>query len=1788
MRSSPIRVINARQNNLRNITVSVPVGAVTAVTGVAGAGKSSLAFEVLYAEGYRRYVETFSPYARQFLERLDRPDADRIEGVLPGISIGRTSPIQTSRSTVGTITAVDDYLRSLFARAATLYCASCGRPVERETPDGIFEILLSEAGDKSLLIGFSRYFEDTSAGAIRETLQQAGFSRVLEDGRPVKIEEARLENGPADHRGAVTIILDRVRIQPDRRRRIVDSLESALKFGGGRMAVFPEDGAPPLYFSRHLHCAHCDIDYADPIAAMFSFNNPVGACETCNGFGRIIDIDPDLVIPDPGLSVAGGCIRPFQTPSYGMCQKDLMDYLRRQKLPAETPWKELSDPLKKLIWEGDPKGGWYGIREFFQYLESKRYKKHARIFHSRFRQYLTCPACHGARLKPAALLFRIGDYNFADIQQMQISQAAAFFDDWAENGTDRATRMLLDEIRSRLRFLRDVGLDYLSLGRQSRTLSGGETQRVTLATALGTSLTNTLYILDEPSVGLHPRDKERLAGVLSQLAADGNAVVVIEHDPAFIRSADRIIDLGPGPGSEGGRVTHQGTLAGLLKRKNAPTGAYLRGELVIPRPERRRKPSNKQLWVQGATEHNLKDLTAAIPLGLFVCVTGVSGSGKSTLIDHVLFRNLRREKGLQVMEPGRCRGIEGAEQVAEAVFVDQSPLSRNARMNAATYMNVLDPLRTAFAGTQQAKTMGFTRSAFSFNTAAGACPHCQGAGFERVELQFLPDVFVRCPACDGRRFNPEVLNIRVKGCSIADVLDMPARDVAAMFPDNPKITDALKPMIDIGLGYLTLSQSAPTLSGGEAQRLKLARHLAQASQAENLLFLMDEPTTGLHPANVAELVGALQALVAAGHSVVAIEHDMDLAESADWIIDMGPGGGDQGGQIVGEGPPEAIACMDSLTGRALNALSRKALQAPEKAAEGKSRKKAGGAGDSRSIRISGAREHNLANVSVAVPRNKLVAVTGVSGSGKSTLAFDVLYSEGRERFLDCLPAYARQYMQPLARADVDRIEALPPTVALEQKVARAGAMSTAGTVSEVYHYLRLLFAALGTAFCPGCGVAGKAMGADEITEQVLSQFKGESIYLLAPLIRKRKGFHADVIKRAGAGGYDRVRIDGTIYDADSPPKLDRYKIHDIEAVVGNLKIQKKQRPLLREKIGKGLETGIGSIIVTARGKGADHFYSTRRACPQCGAGLPVADPRLFTWSQKFGACPVCEGSGRKIEDVENGEADPRPCPACGGTRLRSEALAVKIGDFHIGHAAALPVDEIRTWINTLHDAEKKENAPESHLDEVTGQILPELNTRLSLLSALGLGYLSLDRATNTLSTGEAQRVRIAAELSSNLRGVCYVLDEPTVGLHPHNALALVKALCDLRDRENTVVVVEHEEPVIRAADHVIDLGPAAGAGGGRITAAGTPKQIEKTKDSVTGQWLRGTGKSAGDGRRPLEEAPRLTLTGAQLHNLDHLNVQIPLGRLVCVTGVSGSGKSTLVRDITYRALKAKIARKPLPPVLESLSGAEHVKSIKEVDESPIGRTPRSVPATYVGIMDAIRRIFARTPEARARGYKASRFSFNVAGGRCEACKGQGRHRVEMPLLPVIHIPCDVCGGRRFNPDTLAVTFKEHSIADVLALTVDEALALFSAFPDLVRPLKFLSRIGLGYIQLGQPSPTLSGGEAQRMKLASELAARRTPGGFYILDEPTTGLHMADVAKLLSVLQRLVDRGDTVVVIEHDMDVIAAADCVIDLGPGGGKNGGRLVAWGPPETVARAENSLTARYLGPYLERKTRR
>ena len=835
--------------------------------------------------------------------------------------------------------------------------------------------------------------------------------------------------------------------------------------------------------------------------AMFSFNNPVGACESCKGFGRTMDIDPDLVVPDPRVSIGGGCIKTFQSASYEECQADLMKFCRRAGIPTDVPWAELPESTRRIIWDGEPGGRkswrtkWYGLHGFFRWLEGRTYKMHVRVLLSRYRRYQPCAACGGARLKPEALAFRLGGYNLPELEALPIAEAAALFarlrgQQRGMPASDAATEQLLGEIRGRLKFLVDVGLGYLTLARQSRTLSGGEAQRVSLATALGSSLTSTLYVLDEPSVGLHARDAGRLSGVLARLAQAGNAVVVVEHDPALIASAGHVIDLGPGPGRQGGQVVYQGPVAGLMKEKRSVTGAFLAGSLPTnPRPTRR-PASARRLIVRGARENNLKDVSVEVPLGLLVAVTGVSGSGKSTLVDQILYRNLRRQFGQGESEPGACQELVGADQLDGVVLVDQSPLGASSRVNAATYLGVLDPLRAAFAACPEAKERGLTASSFSFNSEAGACPTCAGAGYEKIELQFLPDAFVRCPACDGSRYRPEVLEVKLHGHDIAAL----AGPAGGRGQQAVRVRGARgrHPGSQGGAGPAAADRDRPGLpdavaTGAHAVRGRVAA--AEAGRAPGRGGRQDQPA--VHPrradhrparrgcvgdAGGAAPAGGCRTFGGGGRAQPGggPRRRLDL--------DLGPEGGDEGGLLVGQGTPEIVATLPTPTGQALRAafageratsLGRAPSCRIAGARDRRSLRRFGTRSAITRVRILGAREHNLRDVSIEIPRNKLVAVTGVSGSGKSTLAFDVLYAEGQRRFLDCLPTYVRQFVRPLARPDVDRVEAVPPTVALEQKLSHASSMSTVGTASEVYHYLRLLFAFHGVSHCAALRAAGR-------------------------------------------------------------------------------------------------------------------------------------------------------------------------------------------------------------------------------------------------------------------------------------------------------------------------------------------------------------------------------------------------------------------------------------------------------------------------------------------------------------------------------------------------------------------------------------------------------------------------------------------------------------------------------------------------------------------------------------------
>jgi excinuclease ABC subunit A len=1756
-----IRIVGARQHNLKNLNLEIPQNRITVVTGVSGSGKSSLAFDTLYAEGQRRYVETFSPYARQFMDRMDRPLVDQIDNIPPAIAIDRKDPVRTSRSTVGTMTELTDYVKLLYTRLGQLHCRRCGRPVSAETPGYIWGQLQAFPSGEEMIIAFPVSTRGIPPRQMQTDLRRMGFDRMLHGEKILPLDQWQSE----DEQGEIHIVSDRVLFRHADRTRIMDSLEQAFRFGGGRLRLRINPDRT-LDFSNRLECASCHINYKGPNPNLFSFNSPVGACDTCRGFGRIIDMDPDLIIPDPSFSLIQGAIKPWGDLEQARMEfHDLAIFCKKKGIPMDRPFKLLTRTQQRAIIQGDD--DFYGIRGFFQWLETKRYKMHVRVFLSRYRSYLPCPACHGTRFTPEALLYRLGGMHIGQVYALDIKEASRFFKSLPIPNIDKAAHQILGEIQNRLQYLLDVGVGYLTLDRQSRTLSGGEVQRVALTSALGSSLANSLYVLDEPSIGLHPRDGRRLIRILQCLRDLENTIIVVEHDPEIIAHSDMMLDLGPGAGEHGGEITYFGPTASV---NGSLTGQYLRGKRHIAVPQKRRSAKNgKWLTILGASENNLRHVDIRIPLGLFNCLTGVSGSGKSTLVEDILYKGVKRSKGDPQGHPGHYKAIKGLDRIEDIILVDQRPIGRTPRANILTYTKAMDPIRDLLSKTDKARAKRLKKGYFSFNTVGGRCETCQGVGYEKVEMQFLSDVFITCPVCKGMRFKKHTLDITYRHKNIHDFFSMTVNQALTFFHDQPKIIHALTPLSEVGLGYIRLGQSLNTLSNGEAQRLKLSQYITSIKRGDTL-FLFDEPTTGLHFEDIRKLLDVFQRLVDQGHTLLVIEHNMDVVKSADWVIDLGPEGGDEGGRLVVAGTPEEVSmCFESHTGRFLKKYlhTHRRLRTSPKKPKSELQKTVNTSIDTASvIHISGAREHNLKELSVSIPRQKLVAVTGVSGSGKSTLVFDVLFAEGQRRYLESLAPYVRQYIKILERPDVDRIHGIPPTVAIQQRISYSGRRSTVATLTEIYHFLRLLYSKIGSTHCPRCNRPLIVHHPEGIRDQIQMRYKKEKVWILAPKVAGRKGFHKDVLSRALEKGYTKARVDGAFATIRQGMALQRFHEHTIEIVMGRLPHKNPDR-----LIAEALLEGNGTVMVL-NSKGREEVFSVKGICPSCGIGVPDPDPRLFSFNSKYGACPVCNGLG------ELGEMDkPRICPKCMGSRLKPQALTVMIKDQSIWDMVQRPIENLLKIF--------QESSFSRSEAVIATPIVSEITARLSFLRQLGLSYLTLSRSGHTLSGGEAQRIRLAAQLGSNMTGACYILDEPTIGLHPRDNRRLLDALRDLKARGNSVVVVEHDEETIREADHIIDLGPGAGQRGGNILAAGTLKALKKVPESITGASFNGRSHVITSRLRPYQTFPHIRIQKASEHSLKAIDVDLPLGTFICVTGVSGSGKSTLLKDTVYQAVRNRLLGKHDPEgKCKSIKGWENITRVLEVDHSPIGRTSRSVPASYVGFLTEIRQFFSMTPQARARGYGPGRFSFNVSEGRCNACKGQGSLKVEMSFLPDVHIHCEACEGRRFHQETLDITYKGKNISEVLELTFDEASDFFTSIPSIRRSIQVVCDIGLGYLHLGQPSPTLSGGEAQRIKLAKELAKSSKPGTLYILDEPTTGLHVADVQSLIHVLQNLVDQGNTVAVIEHNMEIIKEADYIIDLGPEGGDQGGHVVVTGsPPEILAHTNGSYTAKYLKRYIK-----
>jgi len=1744
-----IQVLSARQNNLKGFDLFLPFYHLIVVTGVSGAGKSSLVFDTLYAEGQRRYLETFSSYVRQFLERLPRPRVKEILNIPPALAFPQGNFIRTSRSTVGTLTEVSNFLKMLFYQAGKPFCPICQREVLPSDPSLIAEdVLRSFPGQRVLVLAHLR--KETSAEYLKQGLLAEGFSRVFISGRVCELEE--VENLPEEFE----VVLHRLIVREETKSELISSLELAFKLSD-KVRIRTVYGEEKAYALKE-ECPTCGYIFPKKTPALFSFNTAQGACPECKGFGSLLIVDLEALVKEPQKSLAKGAIPLLDYPAMTEVKLDLFSYLREKGIPIDIPFSQYPEEVKRLIFEGE--GKWYGFKEVVDWLYAHRYKPHFRILLAKLRREVTCPTCKGTRFNPQALLFRIKGLSVADFYRLEVKDLISFLEGFIQDGLPYAEERLTREVLRRIKYLQEVGLDYLTLGRASKTLSGGEVSRCLLTRALSSDLAETLYLIDEPTTGLHPLDTSRVLGFMKKLVQRSNTVVVVEHDPEVILSADFLVELGPEGGEGGGYLLHAGEPKKILELET-PTGVALR-ELA----EKRSLPSKKRdtsingtrcLIFKECRAQNLKGFDIEVPLSGITVIVGVSGSGKSTLLEEVIAKTLFEAK--EGRRPSNCKEVVGLDKLGpfwNVHFLTQESLARSPRAIVATYIDIYPYIRKLLASTESAKSLGFTEGHFSFNSPSAQCPNCRGLGYEVVELQFLSDLVIPCEVCQGKRFREEILEVRWRGKNIAEILELTVQSALDFFGGHREIRRALEVLDRLGLSYLKLGQPLSTLSGGEAQRLRLGELLIKVKSGKDFI-LLDEPTVGLHLQDVKHLIQTLKLLKEEGHTIIIVEHHPEVMLCADHIVELGPEGGEKGGYLLYQGDLRGLLKADTPTSKALkeylsphhftNLKGAKPVL-PEQSREEKV------------ISLRGVKHHNLKNLDLDLPREKLIIVTGVSGSGKSTLAFDVIFSEGQRRFLETLPGYFRQFIKVHEEPNVDLITGLPPTVALEQRSGELSPRSTVGTLTEIFPYLRLLYSRVSKAFCPSCGKLIEPRTEEELlslAESLYLKHSGKEIKVLANLVRHRKGHFRPLFERYLKRGYHSFRVDGEYMEIPPLRELSRYKEHTIELNLGS----PRNKEHLLSLVELALKEGKGEAILDL---GDSEFYlSTKRTCLNCGVSLPEPSPLLFAFNTKVGACPTCEGLGRIEEEV---------CPACQGSRLRDEVRAFKINGLSLPELCDLTIDKALDFIESL-EFEGREK-------KIAEELVTEVKSRLRCLIDLGLSYLTLSRSADTLSSGEAKRVRISAEVGSNLTGVAYILDEPTIGLHPRDTAKLIEKLKELCRKGNTLIVVEHDEETILAGDFIIDLGPGGGKKGGELLFAGSKEDFLKS-NSLTAKALKDLSRKQ---IFSLRRTPNkfLRLKKAKLRNLKGFDVEIPLASLVAVVGVSGSGKSTLICEALYQSLQNLLSKKKGLFGLEDIEGWEELSSVYLVDHSPIGNTPRSIPATYINVFTDIRRVFANTLLAKQLGYGEGRFSFNNEEGRCPHCRGHGVIKVEIPFLPTLYQTCEYCQGKRYNQETLRVKLKGKSIADVLEMDFASALEFFENNSAIKRRLELVCQIGLDYLLLGQPSPTLSGGEAQRIKLAKELGKSHSKPVLYILDEPTTGLHILDVEKLASVLQGLVAKGHTVVFIEHNPELIKHADWVIELGPEGGDKGGELLFSGPIDEFLE-QDTETAKVLREYVK-----
>jgi excinuclease ABC subunit A len=1845
MKKSEIIVERASMHNLRGVSCSIPHNCMCCVTGVSGSGKSTFAFDTLFVEGQRRYVQSLSSHAKRIIGSLPKPVVDAIHGLTPTIAVAQKTSIGSPRSTVGTLTEIYDHLRLLYAKIATPYCPESNNPLTSQSRIEISDgVLKSFTREKIYILA---PWAKQKKGALKEDLaeiERKGFVRILLDGKVVKISDLDDIDGADAH--DIDVIVDRVDVDQKHKKRIDDSIATALEIGKGIMMTLSEEGNTELY-SEFAYSKATGKSYPPLEPEDFSFNSPRGMCPECQGLGQAYEFVLDKIIDKEKSVSQDFCViaGSYQTSIY----RNIYDNLASlYSFDVTTPWKSLSKEAKHVLLYGterrwtrmafiDPKTGsvrydhvqWRGIinEAKIKYHEAKsdRLKKQL----EEYMQHSICPSCHGARIKAYPAASRLFDRTMFDVLQKPIDELIDFFENIRLLPAQSFAKDLLDQIKKRLSFLQQVGLGYLTLDRTTTTLSGGEFQRVQLASHIGSGLTGITYILDEPSIGLHPTDNERLIESLWNLRDKGNTVIVVEHDEDMMRSSDWIIDFGPGAGEFGGKLLYEGPLEKIKLATNSLTSDYLYGRKSVSLPLSSRPSTSLSLSLKNASLHNLKNATLTIPLKRFVAITGVSGSGKSSLLLETLYPALSNHFYRTNLLCGPFESLTGVEHLDKVIHIDQTPIGRTPRSNPGTYSGVFDEIRMLFASLAESKAKGWTSGRFSFNVKEGTCLACHGMGMKKIEMDFLEEAWVDCEECQGKRFDSETLSVLFRGKSIHDVLQMTCHEAIEHFATIPAIKKRLEILCRVGLDYLKLGQPSTTLSGGEAQRLKIAKELTRPATGQTL-YILDEPTTGLHWHDLVRLLDVLHELVNRGNSVVVIEHNMELVKTADWVIDIGPGAGKEGGQIIAEGRPEDIAKIHTPTGLSLQkifsdkhelVINRETTPPPS----------------SSMITIRGARQNNLQNLSLCLPKGKVITVTGPSGSGKGSLAFETLFAEGQRRYIETLSSYARQFIKQMSRASVESIDELSPAIAIEQRQHAANRKSTIGTITEIYDYLRIFWAKVGIPHCPKTGAVIRSITKESVANAIFSWPEGTKVQILAPCHVPNAAAVPLFLQKLKSQGYLRIRLNGrSIHLDEEIPSVPQGRKVKLEVVIDRLKIAHDQYSRILSSVAEAAKIGKNTFFVIKDEE--EKFYNLSFAVEETNESYPEITAHTFSFTTSHGMCPECRGLGvllhldiaalsspttttakllrtwlmddaddilknlhidpsKAIKDLTakekkvlfygSPEATPEKnspcawqwlglqrvfdlifsnqskdldeviesipdewsvflhentCPSCNGSRLHPLARNVLIDNLSIADACALPITKMLSWFEDIR--------ARLHLDAALRRVSEEIVQRLKSAISVKIGYLSLDRSAPTLSRGEAQRVRLVSQIGSDLSGLLYVIDEPTVGLHPSEINEFMSLFSRVASLGNTIIAIEHDPQFIALSDHVLELGVDGGKDGGAIIFQGSPRPLQRRRKLS---------------RTIPPDTAKISISSVSCHNLEKYSCSIPTESLVAVVGVSGSGKSTLVFDVIEQAmLKRHLKNGP-----SFIEGLDQFQKLVVIDQKPLGHSARSDVATFLDLFTLLRQLYASLPLARELGLTGLNFSTKLSRGMCKKCFGLGYQKIDMYFLPTAKVECEDCHGLRLQPTSLRVEYRGKNLGQVLQLSIGEASELFSDQPKILRTLSPAMNLGLHYLLLGQEMATLSTGEAQRLKIARELAKRRRQKTLYLFDEPTSGLHEKEVRSVLQLLHDLRNEQHTIIAVENNIDFISACDYLIEPGTGQA---------GTPFELSKNHKSST----GPYL------